>query len=96
VAEVSALERLTAVFQSLLGQATPQLFQAVESALVHVAFAHTHEDQVHAARVLGITRNTMRTLLKRHGLLLNDSPLPPFAAAAANGETLDPHAPLAH
>lgn len=57
---------------------------------VRAAFSHTGENQVHSARALGITRNTMRTLLKRHGLLA-DAAVPPFV-----GDEPDPHAPLAH
>ena len=33
------------------------------------AFEKSGENQVRAARALGITRNTLRTLLKRHGRL---------------------------
>ena len=45
------------------------LFDTVESTLVHVAFDQAGRNQVHAARLLGITRNVLRTQLKRHGLL---------------------------
>ena len=62
-------QRLATLFDSLLADDTPQLFQAVESALVHAAFARCHDNQVQTARSLGITRNSLRTLLKRHGLL---------------------------
>jgi sigma-54-specific transcriptional regulator len=75
-AERSAVERLADLFGTLLGQRAPQLFELVEAALVRTAFSHTGENQVHSARALGITRNTMRTLLKRHGLLTNASPEP--------------------
>jgi hypothetical protein len=36
---------------------------------VHAAFEHAHRNQVRSARALGVTRNMVRTLLKRHGLL---------------------------
>lgn len=55
--------------QRLLREASPNLYQSVEETLVHSAFSHVGENQVRAARALGITRNTLRTLLKRHGLL---------------------------
>ena len=45
------------------------LFDTVESALVHAAFERAHHNQVRTAKVLGVTRNMVRTLLKRHGLL---------------------------
>ena len=47
-------------------------FDKLESLIVHEAFAHVRSNQVHGAALLGISRNVMRTLLKRHGLL-NDT-----------------------
>lgn len=44
-------------------------FDKLESLIVHEAFAHVRSNQVHGAALLGISRNVMRTLLKRHGLL---------------------------
>jgi DNA-binding NtrC family response regulator len=44
-------------------------FEKLESLIVHQAFAHVRSNQVHGAALLGISRNVMRTLLKRHGLL---------------------------
>ena len=40
-----------------------------QETLVRAAFSHAGDNQVRAARVLGVTRNTLRTLLKRYGLL---------------------------
>ncbi|MEP6504387.1 MAG: hypothetical protein ABJD97_13710 [Betaproteobacteria bacterium] len=50
------------------------LFDAVERALVHAAFDHAQHNQVRSARALGVTRNMVRTLLKRHGLLAAGGP----------------------
>ena len=50
-----------------------RLFHRIEESLVRAADNHCVENQVQTARLLGITRNTMRTLLKRFGLL--SSPL---------------------
>jgi sigma-54-specific transcriptional regulator len=47
----------------------PHLFQTFEALLVRRAFGRCQDNQVRSARLLGITRNTLRTLLKRHGLL---------------------------
>jgi DNA-binding NtrC family response regulator len=47
-------------------------FDKLESLIVHEAFSHVRSNQVHGAALLGISRNVMRTLLKRHGLL-NDT-----------------------
>ena len=68
-ARASALARLPALFEQLLREGGDGLFDAVESALVHAAFDHAHRNQVRSARALGVTRNMVRTLLKRHGLL---------------------------
>lgn len=48
-------------------------FDQLENLIVNEAFAHVKSNQVHGAALLGISRNVMRTLLKRHGLLA-DSP----------------------
>ena len=61
--------RLPAVFDELLREGGDGLFDAVERALVHAAFDHAHHNQVRSAKALGVTRNMVRTLLKRHGLL---------------------------
>jgi transcriptional regulator with PAS, ATPase and Fis domain len=48
-------------------------FDKLENLIVHEAFAHVRSNQVHGAALLGISRNVMRTLLKRHGLLTDTS-----------------------
>jgi DNA-binding NtrC family response regulator len=40
-----------------------------EKLVVKEAFNHANQNQIHASALLGITRNVMRTLLRRHGLL---------------------------
>jgi sigma-54-specific transcriptional regulator len=72
-----ARARLPGVFDELLREGGDGLFDAVERALVHAAFEHAHRNQVRSAKALGVTRNMVRTLLKRHGLL---------AVADADGE----------
>ncbi|WP_085316583.1 sigma-54 interaction domain-containing protein [Derxia lacustris] len=67
--ESPARRRLIAALDALLQEGGPQIFKGVEEALVRAAFAHVGENQVQAARALGITRNTLRTLLKRYGLI---------------------------
>ena len=64
-----ARSRLPAVFDGLLREGGDGLFDTVERALVHAAFEHAHRNQVRTAKALGVTRNMVRTLLKRHGLL---------------------------
>ncbi|MDO9237259.1 MAG: sigma-54 dependent transcriptional regulator [Aquabacterium sp.] len=61
--------QLSLALQALLAEEHADLFDQVESALTHAAFAFSGQNQVRAAKVLGITRNMLRTQLKRHGLL---------------------------
>jgi len=73
---IAALEQAIDVFMET---SPPHLFQTFEALLVRRAFARCHDNQVRSARLLGITRNTLRTLLKRHGLLSDTAGLD-FAA----------------
>ncbi|HEX5785267.1 MAG TPA: sigma-54 dependent transcriptional regulator [Burkholderiaceae bacterium] len=63
------LKALAHTIGILLSEERPGLLADVESVLVHTAYALNRQNQVHTARALGITRNMLRTLLKRHGLL---------------------------
>ncbi len=45
------------------------IFDQFENLIVNEAFRYKHHNQVHTAALLGISRNVLRTLLKRHGLL---------------------------
>jgi transcriptional regulator with PAS, ATPase and Fis domain len=45
------------------------LYDRLETLIVRRAYAHADSNQVHAARLLGISRNILRTLLKRVGLI---------------------------
>jgi sigma-54-specific transcriptional regulator len=60
---------LGTALQALLQEGHQPLFDAVESSLVHAAFSYAGQNQVKTAKVLGITRNMLRTQLQRHGLL---------------------------
>jgi sigma-54-specific transcriptional regulator len=63
------LAQIAQAWRALLAQEHDQLLDTVESVLVHTAFEHAGQNQVRTAKALGITRNMLRTLLKRHGLL---------------------------
>ncbi len=67
-----ALER---VFERLFDEPPHELQARVEAALIRSAYRHCHRNQVHTAALLGITRNVLRTHLKRLGML------PPARAA---------------
>jgi len=69
---------LELALDGLLERRHADLFHTVEATLVRRAFAHCRDNQVQTARLLGVTRNTLRTLLKRYGLL---------GDASAEGET---------
>lgn len=77
------LHRLVAAWQALLDEGRADLFDQIESALIHTAFDHTGQNQVRTAKLLGITRNMLRTQLKRHGLLgVTDEPPEALVEAA--------------
>ncbi len=59
-------QQLHRLFQSSPGE---PLFQQLEELLVREAFQYCKNNQVHTAALLGISRNVMRTLLKRYGFL---------------------------
>ncbi|MDP9124674.1 MAG: hypothetical protein M3N82_08765, partial [Pseudomonadota bacterium] len=80
-----ARSRLPGVFDGLLREGGDDLFDTVERALVHAAFEHAHRNQVRTAKALGVTRNMVRTLLKRHGLLAVGSSEPD-----AEGDPVEP------
>lgn len=60
---------LREVLLQRLHAAQPGLFNQVEETLVRTAYEFCAGNQVHTARRLGLSRNALRTLLKRHGLL---------------------------
>jgi sigma-54-specific transcriptional regulator len=68
-AEPDPLAALEHAIDALMDGRHPQLLSTIESLVVRLGFARCHDNQVQTARLLGVTRNTLRTLLKRHGLL---------------------------
>ena len=65
----------------LLDEPDEDLFERFESLIVNAAYQYTRFNQVRSARLLGISRNVLRTLLKKHGLLSD--------GARADGDTPD-------
>ncbi|MES2946636.1 MAG: sigma 54-interacting transcriptional regulator [Pseudomonadota bacterium] len=65
----TALERLAAAFAQLCEEGGSNLYERIEQTLIHTAYSHCERNQVHTADLLGITRNVLRTQLKRFGLL---------------------------
>lgn len=62
-------QRLAAVWRALLEQGDANLYAKLEAEVVQVAFQQAGGNQMRMAKTLGITRNVVRTLLKRHGWL---------------------------
>jgi len=62
-------EELRPLLQKALERGAPLLFDQVEGAVVTVAYEFCQRNQVQTARLLGLSRNVLRTLLKRHQLL---------------------------
>jgi sigma-54-specific transcriptional regulator len=95
---------LRSALSELLERCEPDLFDRVEAELVGAAFAYSRHNQVRAATALGIARNPLRTLLKRHGLLQEDvrsaaapqKQVAPAASAAAAIAFGHPRPRLAH
>jgi len=54
--------------EELFAQQSGQVFAAAERLLVAKALELTRHNQVHAARLLGISRNVLRDRMKRYGL----------------------------
>ncbi|ABM35884.1 sigma-54 interaction domain-containing protein [Polaromonas naphthalenivorans] len=71
--EVAAVPTLRQMLRELLLKSMklnqPLLFEQVQATLVCTAFEFCHNNQVQTARLLGLSRNVLRTLLKQHGLL---------------------------
>ncbi|MDR1063020.1 MAG: sigma-54 dependent transcriptional regulator [Azoarcus sp.] len=62
-------ELLPIALRGLFDAGHPALHEHVEETLVREAFAHCNGNQVRTASLLGISRNVVRALLKRYGLL---------------------------
>ncbi len=65
----NTMEQLSQLFERLFDEGGGSLFDRVEQALIQSAYAHCQRNQVHTADLLGISRNVLRTQLKRFGLL---------------------------
>ncbi|MEO8153915.1 MAG: sigma 54-interacting transcriptional regulator [Rhizobacter sp.] len=70
---VDSWAALSQALDGSLGGGHADLFHTIEALLVRRAFTRCRDNQVQTARLLGITRNTLRTLLKRHGMLGADA-----------------------
>jgi sigma-54-specific transcriptional regulator len=69
----SLVDELIAPLERLFRSATPELLPQLEELIVRQAFAYCGGNQVHSARLLGISRNVLRTHLKRLGLIASEN-----------------------
>jgi DNA-binding NtrC family response regulator len=65
----SPLEVIAVQLRRSFEESGESLFDDLERLIVEEAYRHCDNNQVQSAALLGISRNVLRTLLKRHGLL---------------------------
>ena len=65
----SAREQLLHALQALYEQHPDQLYDTLEQTLIDSAYRFCDHNQVRTAELLGISRNVVRSLLQRHGML---------------------------
>jgi sigma-54-specific transcriptional regulator len=65
----TAREQLAEVFTELFEEGGEGLYERIERTLIESAYTFCQSNQVHTADLLGISRNVLRTQLKRFGLI---------------------------
>ena len=85
---LTPMDGLVMHLDRLLAEPPESLFKSLEELIVRRAFARCDNNQVQTARVLGISRHTLRTLLKRVGLLNGE--------VSGEGDALIPDPASAH
>jgi DNA-binding NtrC family response regulator len=68
-ADTLPLDAIAAQLRRSFARPGESLFHDLERLIVTEAYRHCGNNQVQSAALLGISRNVLRTLLKRHGLL---------------------------
>jgi DNA-binding NtrC family response regulator len=63
---LQSLDHLAEAFRKCFGAPGNSLFNDIERRLVQDAYLHCDSNQMRTAELLGVTRNVVRTLLKRH------------------------------
>src|ERR1700691_642666 len=67
--EAAPLQVIAAQLRRSFAKPGAALYDELEHLIVTEAYRHCRNNQVQSAALLGVTRNVLRTLLKRHGLL---------------------------
>jgi len=62
-------QRLSSLVSGMIEADHADLYETLEETVIRTAFDHCYRNQVQTARVLGISRNILRTQLKRFGLI---------------------------
>jgi DNA-binding NtrC family response regulator len=75
--EAAPLQVIAAQLRRSFARPCEALYDELEQLIVTEAYRHCGNNQVHSAALLGVTRNVLRTLLKRHGLLEDSAIAPP-------------------
>ncbi|MGH8447257.1 MAG: sigma-54 interaction domain-containing protein [Solimonas sp.] len=81
--EAAPHEAIVQALHALFERPGDSLFNDIERLIVDEAYRHSRYNQVRAAALLGISRNVLRTLLKKHGHLAERG------AGHASGEAAD-------
>ena len=81
-------QQLSALVNSMIESDQPDLFDRMKAGLVRTAFEVCNRNQVQTARALGISRNILRTHLKRFGLIGFDGGSGDLSASTGRGEAL--------
>jgi sigma-54 dependent transcriptional regulator len=73
--EARTVKRVGEALRECFGEPGTNLLRDVERRLVEDAFRYSDSNQVRTAELLGVSRNVVRTLLKRYGLIEAIDPL---------------------
>jgi sigma-54 dependent transcriptional regulator len=65
----SSLYKLESVLEELFEQGADNLYELINGTTVSKAFEHSKNNQVHTAKLLGISRNILRARLKELNLI---------------------------
>jgi DNA-binding NtrC family response regulator len=69
--EQQSLDRIGDVLRTCFAKPNSHLLRDIERRVVVDAYRHCESNQVRTAGLLGVSRNVIRTLLKRYGLLID-------------------------
>ena len=72
-ATVTPLDAIRAQLERLFESPPAEMYQTLEAMIVKRAFGYCGGNQVHTARLLGVSRSVVRTLLKRFDLLSSEA-----------------------